>query len=99
MARAMGSMTLGTTSPGGAKHFVLFLVPPLRGYIVGCDGYPRLAPWATDLPPLRGYTILPLVRLQKSIASAKVIGQETLLNEGSNYCAGKSLFTAITIIN
>src|SRR6266550_8871724 len=52
-------------SRGGAKHdqIVVILVPPLRGYLAGHNPYPRLAPWATDLSPLRGCDPLTLTRM------------------------------------
>ena len=33
-------------------------VTPLRGWVDGAIGFPWLTPWATDLLPLRGGTLL-----------------------------------------
>src|SRR5258706_14337712 len=52
----MGQEPRTKQAPAGAKPFRCksFRVSPLCGYLVGHNPYPRLAPWATDLLPLRG---------------------------------------------
>src|SRR5260370_42431817 len=52
----MGQEPRTKRAPAGAKPFRCksFRVSPLCGYLVGHNPYPRLAPWATDLLPLRG---------------------------------------------
>jgi len=46
---------MNNAAPEGRNSIVPgFIVPPLRGWCGFTAWYPRLTPWATDLPPLCG---------------------------------------------